>query len=395
MPQTVGLTAEGVIVLEQNFEYDLVDESKLYHKYLEQPITLNLDNDTLFQGRLLSVGRGSDKGIVLEQESGDIVSINKRNVVTAVFPELPAGLITRPTLKWLVSVKRSDTYPITLTYQTSGISWEADYVAILNQDDTAMQLGCWVTVRNRTGTCFADAQLKLIAGDIFLATDSKRSRYQTDMVSTVASVETGFTERSFFEYHLYTLDRPATLKNNQDKQLALFPTRDVAVEREYLFDHSRDPNQVLVSVRFENDRASKLGIPLPAGVVRVYKLDEDDTRQLVGEDRIEHTPKDEPVSLTLGKVFDMAGERTVLDYEQVGRYGHRATIEVELRNHKEEAATVKVHEHLPAGAEITACNVDYERPTATLLELELEVPTDGEASLEYSYKLKRHGVIHR
>ncbi len=390
MPQTVGFTAPGIQVLEQNFEYDLVDVAKLYHKYLDHPVTLTLESDAVITGKLLS----ASGGIVLEQDGGNIITVDRNHVVSAVFPELPQGLITRPTLKWLVTAPRSDNFPVTLTYLTTGMNWTADYVAILNQNDTAMQLGCWVTVTNRTGTTFSDANLKLIAGDVNLV-----SRHRTPpppaSVDFYSVAEGGFTERPFFEYHLYTLDRPATLKNNQDKQLALFPTREVAVSREYLYDYTRDSNRVLVTARFENSEQNQLGIPLPAGVVRVYKLDEDDTRQFVGEDRIDHTPKDEPVSLSLGKVFDMVAERTVLSRQQIGRYGHSARIKVELRNHKEEAVRVKVHEHVPAGASITDCNTTFVRLSATLIEMELAVPADGEATLEYSYQLKRHGVINR
>jgi hypothetical protein len=390
MPQTVGFTAPEIQVLEQNFEYDLVDVAKLYHKYLDYPVSLTLESDTVISGKLLS----ASGGIVLEQEGGNIITVDRNHVVSAVFPELPQGLITRPTLKWLVTAPRRDNFPVTLTYLTTGMNWTADYVAILNQDDSAMQLGCWVTVTNRTGTTFNNANLKLIAGDVNLVSQPKYRNYPV-MVDGAYEAGGGFTERSFFEYHLYTLDRPATLKNNQDKQLALFPTREVAVAREYLYDYTRDSERVLVTARFDNSEQNQLGIPLPAGVVRVYKLDEDDTRQFVGEDRIDHTPKDEPVSLSLGKVFDMVAERTVLSRQQVGRYGHSATIKIELRNHKEEAVRVKVHEHIPAGADITDCSTTFVRLSATLVEMELAIPADGEATLEYSYKLKRHGVINR
>lgn len=391
MPQTVGFTAPGIQVLEQNFEYDLVDVAKLYHKYLDHPITLTLESDAIVSGKLLS----ASGGIVLEQEGGNIITVDRGHVVSAVFPELPQGLITRPTLKWMVTAPRRDNFPITLTYLTTGMNWTADYVAILNQDDTAMQLGCWVTVTNRTGTSFNNANLKLIAGDINLVQQHKNRRGYDAPVDFYTAEAGGFVERSFFEYHLYTLDRPATLKNNQDKQLALFPTRQVDVNREYLYDYTRDSDRVLVTARFENSEQNQLGIPFPAGVVRVYKLDEDETRQFVGEDRIDHTPKDEPISLSLGKVFDMVAERTVKSRQQIGRYGHSATISVELRNHKEEPVVVKVHEHIPAGASITSCSTTFVRLSATVVEMDLPVPADGEATLEYSYKLKRHGVINR
>ncbi|MBL7032621.1 MAG: DUF4139 domain-containing protein [Candidatus Delongbacteria bacterium] len=390
MPQTVGFTAPGVDILEQNFEYDLVDVAKLFQKYLDQSVRLTLESEEVLTGKLLSAGGG----IVLEQAGGDIITVDRDHVVSAVFPELPEGLITRPTLQWLVQAERSDHYPVTLTYLTTGMNWSADYVAILNQDDSAMQLGCWVTVSNRTGTSYNQAQLKLIAGDLNLVAKQTYPNYRY-LAEDAVTEGGGFSERAFFEYHLYTLARPTNLRNNQDKQLALFPTREVAVAREYLYDYTRDNSRVLVTARFENSEDNQLGIPLPAGVVRVYKLDDDATRQFVGEDRIEHTPRDEPVNLSLGKVFDLVAERTLLSRQPLGRNGHTASIKVELRNHKEESVQVKIQEHIPAGAEITACNVPYEKLSATLVEMELVVSADSTASVEYSYKLKRHGVTYR
>jgi len=185
------------------------------------------------------------------------------------------------------------------------------------------------------------------------------------------------------------------VKDNQDKQLALFPQRSVKVSKEYLFDPWKHREHVLVTTRFDNSRENNLGIPLPAGIVRVYKLDDDGTRQFVGEDRLEHTPRDEPVSLSLGQVFDLAAQRKVTQEKAVGKSGRRSTVEMEIRNHKEEQVTVKLRDHLPGSARIISADGDYRRPSSTIVEFTVVVPAGETVVRSYTYQLKRDGILYR
>ncbi|MFH1008339.1 MAG: DUF4139 domain-containing protein [Candidatus Latescibacterota bacterium] len=285
-----SLTApDQVALLEQNYEYDLVNAPRMLEKYVDQPIRIFVQDDQVLEGTLLSASGGD---IVLKIRDGGIRVIRSKAVEGMEFPDLPEGLITRPTLVWSVDCRRAGTHRTEVSYLTTGIGWHAEYVAVINEDDSVLDLSGWVSIDNRSGATYKDARLKLVAGAVHRVEDLVPMR--TPRMALMAMKEDAgapFEERSFFEYHLYTLTRPATVKDQQIKQLSLFPNAHVATKKIYSYDGARDEKKVKVKLEFENRKDAGLGLALPKGKVRVYKRDLDAALEFVGEDRIDHTPK--------------------------------------------------------------------------------------------------------
>ena len=336
-----SLTApNSFVVLEQNFEYDLVSSDKILRKYIDQRIELFTATRDTIRGTLLSSGNE----IVLELPTGEIRMIQKRDIRSMNFPRLPEGLITRPTLIWLVESKQKQNHRIETEYLTHGLTWHTEYVSILKNRETEMDITAWVSVNNRSGGVYNKARLKLVAGDIHLADQPVRSRFQAAKTFQIAAAET-VKEKEFFEYHIYTINRPTTLNNNQVKQITLFDAPGVKVKKKYVFDGLRWPTGVRIYTRFKNEADNNLGMPFPAGKFRVYKKDSDGSMIFLGEDRIGHTPKDEWIETFLGSVFDVKAERKQNSSKNIGRNQLRESYEIKIRNHKKVSITVNVIEH--------------------------------------------------
>ncbi len=398
--QVVSLTdPEGTHVLEQNYEYDLVGSTKLLEKYIDQEIELTTVEGSTYTGTLLS----ASDGIVLETEEG-IRLINSDQVREFMFPQLPDGLLTKPTLVWLVESAAPGEQTLRTTYMTSGITWDADYVAVLSNDDSEMALNGWVTIVNNSGATYTDALVKLVAGDVNV--ESTQTIRATDLVyAAEAAVSTDVEERDLFEYHVYEIQRPVTVKDAQTKQIEFTSAPTVDVNKVYLFEGVpitysaysvyTDPTygtgyttDIQVLVEFTNSEEAGLGLPLPAGTVRVYQEDVDGSPEFVGEDSIDHTPKNEDLSLYLGNAFDLVGERTQLDVVSRGDIGMDETIEITLRNHKDEDVTIRVIEYLfrAEDATITKADADYEMVDAHTAQFDVDVPADGEATVTYTVR---------
>lgn len=413
-PTTVSFTnlddPIGTAVLEQNFQFDLVGPDKLLEKYLDRQIEVMLprgDNVETVTGKLLSAAQGQ---LVLMTADGVRVLSSRGQQVK--LGDLPGGLITRPTLVWKVQAGKAGEQRIRTTYQTGGLTWRADYNLVLNTTDTAGDLGAWVTLMNLSGAAYRDAQLKLIAGDVQrIAPPQDRYMMGKAARAMVAEMDQGFQEKTFFEYHLYTLPRKTDILMNTTQQITLFPTaRDVKVEKLLVYyglpeagnwgffpSPQQDRNfgnqsnpKVDVYARFQNKKENNLGMPLPKGKVRVYKRDDaDGTLEFIGEDLIDHTPKDEKVLIKLGQAFDVVGERTQTDFNiDTGRKTINESIKVQIRNHKEEAVRVIIKENLYRWTtwEITKSSDPYEKVDARTIYFEVEVPANSEKTVTYSVK---------
>ncbi len=381
-PTSVLLSGDGVGVVEQNFEFDLADGERILQKYLDRELTVVLESGDVHTGRLVSHSSGS---LVLVQ--GDrTMALNRERVDRIDYPELPGGLTTKPTLVWTLNADRAGDHDVTLSYLTRGVSWHAEYVALVNEDDTALELNAWVSLENTSGATYDGARLQLVAGTINRAQPERKGR-RLDFAMGADARAPEFEEESFFEYHLYTLDTPVTVKDRQTKQVALFPAASVGeVEKRYVY---RGGRAVQVRLEFENAAANGLGLALPKGVVRVYKADSRGGAQLVGEDRIAHTPRDERVELVLGNAFDITGERTVKDVRQIGQRVQDQTVEIVLRNHKDTDVTVKVEEQAWGDWSVTESTHPYEKESATLLSFEIPVESDGETTLTFTLRTQR------
>ncbi len=377
---------DKVKVLEQNFVYDLVNSNKLLQKYIDQRISFELEKGQSASGILLSAS-GAD--IIIKDEASNAIRLFKNSVIKNIsFPELPEGLITKPTLAWKLNSKNAGSNQVEIGYLTGGISWHAEYVGVIDEQDKLMEVGAWVSIENNSGTSYENAGLKLVAGDVNKAREIRR-RYKGAQVESLAMADAPqFQEKAFFEYHVYTLQKKTTVANAQIKQISLFAPADVKVEKNYYYDGSRNGSKVNVKLEFANDKKSGLGIPLPKGKFRVYKRDSDDSLILIGEDFLDHTPENQEVRVTVGNAFDVTGERTQKNRQSTGKYEWEATWEIKLKNQKKEAVKVIVQERLGVNWKIISKTHDFKKPNANTAEFTITVPSGGEVVVEYTVKYK-------
>jgi hypothetical protein len=398
----------GTKVLEQNFQFDLVSTEKLLSRYVDRKLSVESeqgDGVKVVEGTLLS----AYDGLVLRGDDGQIHALRTWNGMT--FGELPGGLITRPTLEWDVLAAKGGNHRARVSYQTGGITWWADYNLIFTEGADAnsgfVDVGAWVSLLNQSGASYQDAKLKLIAGDVNrVQPDQKAFRMRTlEMAAVADAAPAGFEEKSFFEYHLYTLGRPATLPNNSTKQIELFDaaTRVPAKKQlvyygaegygfygSLMLDREFGPTsstKVDVWLTLKNDKASGLGMPLPAGRIRVSQQDKaDGSMEFIGEDKIDHTPRDEDVRVKLGTAFDVVGERRQMDFSlnSKGRVMEEA-FEIKVRNHKDQAVNVVVRENLYRWSQwaLIAQSTPFDKKDARTIEFPVRIAVDGEAIVTY------------
>ncbi|MBN1466990.1 DUF4139 domain-containing protein [candidate division KSB1 bacterium] len=371
----------GITLLEQNFEYDLVGTDRLLQKYIDQSVIITIRDGGTEQGLLLSAAGGD---VVIRKEDGQIRAVKSTAIESIIFPHLPEGLITRPTLSWLLNATKSGAQTSELSYLTSGINWHAEYVAVVNEQDTQLDLAGWVSIENNSGATYTDAKLKLVAGDVNRVREAPIRPLRKEMYAMAADAEAGFAEREFFEYHLYTLQRPATIRDKQVKQVSLFAPQNATVLKVYSYDGARDGKKVKVTLEFDNKKENGLGLPLPKGKVRVYKNDSDGSQEFIGEDAIDHTPKDETVRLTMGNAFDIVGERVEKEMQRISKRSTQQTIQIALRNHKKEPVNVTVIEHWWGAWQLVGPTPPVKKKTADRVEFTVAIPADGEKTFEYT-----------
>jgi hypothetical protein len=385
-PTTVKITSpkhpNAVGVVEQNYEYDLVNQYKLLEKYIDQQINVIDEKGTTISGTLLAVEM--DK-LTLQTGNGITMLPNLTRYSINV-PKLPAGLITKPTLVWkLESDAQLANEPLEVLYQTGGMSWHAEYVAALSDDDKKLDLTGWVSVDNTSGATFENAKLKLVAGSINRATPPPMPMYdrayKESMGRVASAVAPQFEERGMFEYHLYDLGRQTTLQNNQVKQIALLEANGVNATKKYSYRGGRN---VEVTVEFENKQANNMGMPLPEGIVRVMKKDKDGSLEFVGEDRIKHTPRDETITLKVGDAFDMLGERAITDSRNLGQYSNQQTIEITLKNRKDTDEKIEIVENVGTNWEVIRKSHDFTKKDATTIVFPVTVKARSEQKVTYT-----------
>jgi hypothetical protein len=382
----------GLRILEQNYEYDLLTSEKLMEKYVGRTVRLYQGNGTYQEAVLLST-RGPVYDI-----NGQIHMGHFGNVV---LPALPENLVSKPTLAWLLRSARSSTQRVEASYLTAGISWKSDYVMLINAADTRSDLTGWVTITNQSGATYRDAALKLVAGDVNRAESRDDSRRMMEVAAKAAPAmgDRDFRSEGFFEYHLYTLDGRTTIKDSQTKQLALLSATDVPVEKRFIYYGAAgyhrtqygvpmSNQKVGVYLDLRNTQANRLGMPLPKGRVRVYKADVSGSQQLVGEDWIDHTPRDERVRIKMGEAFDVVGERVQKDWKKIGSGLYEVEWEITLRNHKKEAVTVEVNEPMPGDWEMLRASQLHDKPQASIARFSLAVPAEGATTLAYRVRVR-------
>jgi len=400
-PETVHLRAldapNSLEVLEQNYRYDLLTPEKLLEKYVGKRVKVVRYNEKL--------GTEETKvADVLSVENGPTLRIDGE-VTTGfpgrfVFPEVPPNLLAKPTLVWLLA-SGVENQRVEVSYLTSELSWRADYVLVLDAKDASADLTGWVTLTNGSGTSYDDAELKLVAGDVQRVTPPPMPEPMEDEEKprAAAPAPPAFQQESLFEYHLYTLGRPTDLRDKETKQVTLLEAHGVKVEKKLEFrgtdywyrnvyaDLPKD-QKVGVWIDFVNEEKSGLGMPLPKGTVRVYKADQSGAQQFVGEDAIDHTPRDEKVEIKLGDAFDVVADRKQTEWKALGTCSSESAWQIELRNHKDTAETV--HDLEPVGGdwEIVQASHPAAKKDAHTFEFVVPVPARGATTITYRVRIR-------
>jgi hypothetical protein len=374
-----SLTDNDFKILEQNFEYDLASADKILQKYIDHEVNIILESGELISGTLMSI---AGKNYVLKTDDGlKILPANDKIQISV--KELPEGLITRPTLIWLVSGVKSTSQKLEVSYLTNNISWDAEYVGVLTEKEDKIDVGAWVNINNQSGAIYKNAQLKLVAGEIHRAEMVTPYTVERRTMAMEAK-STGFEEKEFFEYHLYALQRPTTVNNNQIKQISLFPNTTVSCNKKYVFDPRKDAKKIEVQVIFVNKKEYGLGLPLPKGIFRIYKQD-NNSLEFIGEDRIDHTPRNEEVNLTIGNAFDIVGEKTVADRKKLSKTSEQQQIEIEIRNNKkkENVEVVVVEYFYYPYWKIDNSSHTFNKKSANKVEFVVPVKANDKTKLNY------------
>ena len=400
-----SLTDPAAKLLEQNYQYDLVSADKLLKKYVDRDIEV-ICKDKKYGGRLLSF---DGRQLVLQEPKGGIIMVQRPdNVQDIRFSALPGGLLTQPTLLWQIATKKPGKHLAEVTYQTGGTGWHAEYVLVLSADDTAADLSGWVSVQNNSGKTYRNAKLKFIAGDVRRVQDRSAGSGARPSQDRYRYRGHEIVEKAFFEYHMYTLGRRSTVADNEVKQLEMFPpAKGAKVSKKFMYNplgHFRwnygsrytdrsygvtSLKKVNVFIEFINSKKNNLGMPLPAGKVRVYKKDRDDgALEFIGEERIDHTPRDEKLSLRIGNAFDLVGERKQTNFRvESGRHWIQEKIEIKLRNHKKKDAVVircKEPMYRWVNWTITEKSHEYTKLDARTVAFDVKVQPDKEVTVTYT-----------
>ncbi len=376
--------SDKITILEQNYDFDLVSSSKLLQKYIGKDITVEryLPNSQKekISGKLLSVQGGT-----IIKTNNDKIVINPEGEIS--LPKMPEGLMLKPTLSWLINSKVSGKKKLELTYKTTGFSWVADYVAVLDKDDKKIDLNAWVTINNTSGATYNDAKLKLVAGDVNTVKEQRNTRVMlaksAAMNDAMEEAAAGFQEQSFFEYHIYKLQRKATLKDNEKKQIEFTAAQNIPVEKKFTYQSSKN-NKVEISLKFKNNKNSNLGIPLPKGKVRVFKSD-GDSIEFVGEDVIDHTPENKDMKLIIGNAFDVTAERKMTSSSNSGKQSEES-YEITLKNAKSEAVKVDVIEKFYSNWKIISNSQKFDKKDANTIVFEVDIPAKSEKKITYKVK---------
>jgi len=404
-PATVhfrSLTEPGRVgVLEQNYQYDLLDPNKLLQKYVGREVTL-----VRVRQENGSTKYDEVKATLLAFNNGPVWKIGNE-IVTGMyadqmkFPELPENLHSRPTLVWMLENRGGPKHKVEASYLAGNLGWNADYVLTVSRDDKLADLDGWVTVTNTSGTTYKNTRLQLVAGDLHrIQQGYSRGRMEAKAVAMEMAARADMAQESFSEYHLYTLGRRTTIANNETKQVSMLAGTGVPIEKVFVVDgqnfyyhNQQSPgspikDKVAVYYKFKNDEKSGLGMPMPMGNVRVYQQDSKGGVQFVGEDRIDHTPKDETLTLQIGTAFDIVCERKQTDYKHLGGRLYEMEFEITLRNHKETPIVVDVNEPIGGDWTMVESTHKFTKTAAWAANFKVPVEKDGTAVLKYRIRAR-------
>ncbi|MDO8285880.1 MAG: DUF4139 domain-containing protein [Rhodoferax sp.] len=388
----------SVSVLEQNFDFDLLTPQKLLEKYVGRSVSIIRTNpatgvETTEQAQVLS----ANAGVVLKIGNRIETGIPGR----IIYGDVPPNLRDRPTLVMSLDNAGAQQQDLELSYLTGGLAWKADYVVELNTTEDKLDISGWVTLTNTSGATYRNAKLQLVAGDVNQVTPVMQGAVRTMAAPApaMAKARSEMVEESLFEYHLYTLTRPTTIAENQTKQVSLLSASGVPARKELLlkgndyyyqssYGELGQKIKVGVFVEFDNKESAQLGMPLPKGIIRVYKKDKAGNAQFIGEDRVDHTPKNEKVRLKLGDAFDVTADKKQTDFKKLGgtskyNYVFESAYEVLLKNAKKEAVTVTVQEPMPGDWQVQSESHPHTKNSSNTAVWKVSVPAEGSTKLVY------------
>jgi hypothetical protein len=398
-PETVSIKSlgpgGGLSVLEQNYRYDLLTPQTLLQKYVGKNVRAyryheHTGKEDAVDAELLSV------------EGGTVLKFN--NEITfgyparLAFPQVPDNLIAKPTLVWLVDSAAAK-QTVEVTYLTQNLNWSADYVLVVDDAEKKGDLNGWVTLVNQSGASYKNAELKLVAGDVNrVQPQSPRENYGMAMKAEAADARQ-FQEQSLFEYHLYSLQRPTNVLQNEQKQVNLLSAAGIGVGKKLIFFGQQywfrgQYGQVLSNQKvgayldIQNSEQNRLGMPLPKGTLRVYKADKSGAKQFVGEDSIEHTPRDEKLRVKMGEAFDVVGDRKQTEWRELGTCASESAWEIEIRNHKDTAIEVEDYEPIGGDWTIISSSQAAEKKDANTFTFTIKVPARGKTKVNYKVRVK-------
>jgi hypothetical protein len=382
---------DKVRILEQNYEYDLINPNKLLEKYVGKKV------------RLLTT---TPEGKELWKDA-ELMSINEGNVFKIdneiylfrndqiILPDIPENLVAKPTLVWQINSKQEGKNEVEVSYMTDGITWKADYVAVIDKDDKSLDLDGWVTIDNKSGGEYQNSNLKLVAGDVHRETEQPKMEYmrapKVDMAMGEAAPQ--FEQRDLFEYKIYQLNRKTTIKDNQTKQMMLLSGSNIKADKIFMIKddqyyhyqyNGEKKIKAKVMMEFVNSAENNLGLPIPKGKVRAFKRDVDGSVEFIGEDSVDHTPKDEKITILLGNAFDIVAEKKQTDYKNMGSSSYEASYEITIRNHKAEDVVVKVVESIYGDWRVYNNNIDFVKKSSDTIEFTVPVAKDGTAVVKYT-----------
>lgn len=399
-----SISAPGSLsVLEQNFDFDLLTPQKLLEKYVGKTVNIVRTNPA-------TGVETSEVAQVLSANNGTVLKIGQR-IETGIpgriiYGDVPPNLRDRPTLVMALDNTGAAQQDVELSYLTSGLAWKADYVVELNAADDQLDISGWVTLTNTSGAAYKNAKLQLVAGDVNQVQPERQlaQRVMAAPAPMTAKAASNMAEESLFEYHLYTLNRPTTIAENQTKQVSLLSATGVPARKELLLRGSEyyyqssygdlgQKMKVGVFVEFDNKESAHLGMPLPKGTIRVYKRDKSGNAQFIGEDRVDHTPKNEKVRLKLGDAFDVTADKKQTDFKKLagsGKYNYvyESAYEITLKNAKKESVTVTVQEPMPGDWQIQSENHTSTKATSNTAVWKINVPAEGKATLTYRTQVR-------
>jgi hypothetical protein len=397
-PETVQIHPLGsapLRVLEQNYRYDLLSPDKLLEKYVGKSVKVLRWSE--------SKGRDEERDATVLSASptpilriGDEITWSFPGRIS--FPEIPKNLISRPTLVWLLE-SGAEKPKVEVSYLAQNLSWKADYVLLVDDKDASGDLNGWVTLDNRSGAQFTSAKLQLVAGDVNRVAPQPIAEPRAKRYAMAEAAAPAFQEEGLFEYHLYTLERPATLLENEQKQIELLEASGVALKKRLVLrgqpqwfrgqiGDAPATSKVSVSLELENKSSQHLGIPLPRGIVRVYKRDSAGGRQFLGEDQIDHTPRDEKVRVRVGDAFDVVGERRQTDFKVIAACRSESAWAIDVRNHKDDKVDVDVIEPANGDWEIVSSTQKATKEDAHTFSFQVSVPANGSVRVEYRVRVR-------